>query len=142
MALSKWIRWLYFHGLGGSATMEYSVASGLEWDFSFCIISPFHIQNHSLSYKRGRTTDGCWHSSTGVSPPRPMLVGAARNALRSVLIARSQREVMAHRTHSSIQDRTYPSALYCSCCLPPGFLCQFFQSRLYFLDRFLMQFCF
>ena len=24
--------------------------------------------------------DGCWHSSTGVSP-RPMLVGAARNAL-------------------------------------------------------------
>ena len=24
MALSKWIRWLYFHGLGGSATMEYS----------------------------------------------------------------------------------------------------------------------
>lgn len=50
------------------------VASGLEWDFSFCIISPFHIQNHSLSYKRGRTTDGCWHSSTGASP-RPMLVG-------------------------------------------------------------------
>ena len=25
MALSKWIRWLYFHGLGGSATMEYSM---------------------------------------------------------------------------------------------------------------------
>ena len=25
MALSKWIRWLYFHGLGGSATMEYSI---------------------------------------------------------------------------------------------------------------------
>ena len=25
MALYKWIRWLYFHGLGGSATMEYSV---------------------------------------------------------------------------------------------------------------------
>ena len=24
MALYKWIRWLYFHGLGGSATMEYS----------------------------------------------------------------------------------------------------------------------
>lgn len=24
MALSKWIRWLYFHGLGGSAAMEYS----------------------------------------------------------------------------------------------------------------------
>ena len=24
MALSEWIRWLYFHGLGGSATMEYS----------------------------------------------------------------------------------------------------------------------
>ena len=27
MALYKWIRWLYFHGLGGSATMEYSVKS-------------------------------------------------------------------------------------------------------------------
>lgn len=26
MALSKWIRWLYFHGLGGSTTMEYSVS--------------------------------------------------------------------------------------------------------------------
>ena len=25
MALSKWIRWLYFHGLGGSTTVEYSV---------------------------------------------------------------------------------------------------------------------
>lgn len=24
MALYKWIRWLYFHGLGGSATVEYS----------------------------------------------------------------------------------------------------------------------
>ena len=24
MALSKWIRWLYFYGLGDSATMEYS----------------------------------------------------------------------------------------------------------------------
>ena len=89
-----------------------SVALGLEWDFttkavfpilysrtidstvdfSFYIISPFHIQNHSLSYKRGRTTDGCWHSSTGVSP-RPMLVGAARNALWSVLIARSHRPI-------------------------------------------------
>ncbi len=29
--------------------------------------------------KRGKT-DGCWHSSTGVSP-RPMLMGAAHNAL-------------------------------------------------------------
>lgn len=25
MALYKWIQWLYFHGLGGSATMEYSL---------------------------------------------------------------------------------------------------------------------
>ena len=31
---------------------------------------------------------------------------------------------MAHRTHGSIQDRTYPSALYCAGGLPPGFLCQ------------------
>lgn len=27
MALYKWIQWLYFHGLGGSATMEYSFYS-------------------------------------------------------------------------------------------------------------------
>ena len=77
-----------------------------------------------------------------------MLVGAARNALwafnarvsltcpvyhrpqdatpalRPVFIARSQGEVMAHRTDGSIQDRTYPSALYCTGGLPPGFLCQ------------------
>ena len=25
MALYKWIQWLYFHGLGGSATVEYSL---------------------------------------------------------------------------------------------------------------------
>ena len=30
MALSKWIRWLYFHGLGGSATMEYSIIANGE----------------------------------------------------------------------------------------------------------------
>ena len=29
MALSKWIRWLYFYGLGGSATMEYSAIAGI-----------------------------------------------------------------------------------------------------------------
>ena len=33
-------------------------------------------------YQKEADTDGCWHSSTGVSP-RPMLVGAARNALRA-----------------------------------------------------------
>ena len=31
-------------------------------------------------YQKEAKTDGCWHSSTGISP-RPMLVGAARNAL-------------------------------------------------------------
>ena len=31
-------------------------------------------------YQSRQKTDGCWHSSTGVSP-RPMLMGAARNAL-------------------------------------------------------------
>ena len=30
MALYKWIQWLYFHGLGGSATMEYSAKELLE----------------------------------------------------------------------------------------------------------------
>ncbi len=29
MALSKWIRWPYFHGLGGSATVEYSIPTRL-----------------------------------------------------------------------------------------------------------------
>ena len=32
--------------------------------------------------KKEANTDGCWHSSTGVSP-RPMLMGAACNALRA-----------------------------------------------------------
>ena len=86
------------------------------------------------------------HSSTGISP-RPMLVGAARNALWAfnarvsltclyvvarklprllcglVWIARSW-EVMAHRPYGSIQNRMYPSALYCTVGLPPGFLFQ------------------
>lgn len=82
-------------------------------------------------YQKEANTDGCWHSSTGVSP-RPMLVGAARNALWAfnarvsltclyvvarklprllcglVWIARSW-EVMAHRPYGSIQNRMYPS---------------------------------
>jgi len=76
-----------------------------------------------------------------------MLVGAARNALWAfnarvsltclyvvarklprllcglVWIARSW-EVMAHWLYGSIQNRMYPSALYCAGGLPPGFLFQ------------------
>ena len=37
------------------------------------------IPFHKNSNERGKT-DGCWHSSTGISP-RPMLMGAAHNAL-------------------------------------------------------------
>ena len=75
--------------------------------------------------------DGCWRSSTGVSP-RPMLMGAPRNALRAfnagvslsclhviarklprllsgvVLIARFHWKVMAHLPSGSIQtDRIH-----------------------------------
>ena len=32
--------------------------------------------------------------------------------------------VMAHRPYGSVQNRMYPSALYCTGGLPPGFLCQ------------------
>ena len=35
-----------------------------------------------LLVTKGAVTDGCWHSSTGVSP-RPMLMGAPRNAMRA-----------------------------------------------------------
>ena len=31
---------------------------------------------------------------------------------------------MAHRPYGSVQNRMYPSALYCTGGLPPGFLCQ------------------
>ena len=41
-------------------------------------LTPF-IVCKLISNKRGKA-DGCWHSSTGVSP-RPMLMGAAHNAL-------------------------------------------------------------
>ncbi len=37
-------------------------------------------KTNELSKNERQKTDGCWHSSTGVSP-RPILVGAARNAL-------------------------------------------------------------
>lgn len=33
-------------------------------------------------------------------------------------------DVMAHRPYGSVQNRMYPSALYCAGGLPPGFLCQ------------------
>jgi len=39
MALYKWIRWLYFHGLGGSATMEYSVVRGIVQILGFNVVS-------------------------------------------------------------------------------------------------------
>ena len=39
-------------------------------------------------------------------------------------VLRTCNRVMAHRPYGSIQDRMYPSALYCAGGLPPGFLCQ------------------
>ena len=55
--------------------------SAVRFLLRFAYRSPFQIQNHFLHQKRQKT-DGCWHSSTGVSP-RPMLMGAAHNALRA-----------------------------------------------------------
>ena len=48
--------------------------------------------------KKEANTDGCWHSSTGVSP-RPMLMGAARNALRAfnARVSLTCLYVIAHR---------------------------------------------
>ena len=47
---------------------------------------------------RGRKTDGCWHSSTGISP-RPMLMGAAHDALRAsnARVSLSCLRILAHR---------------------------------------------
>ena len=47
MALSKWIRWLYFHGLGGSATMEYSSEG-------FCLVYKTKIYGYCLMNKTKR----------------------------------------------------------------------------------------
>ena len=41
-------------------------------------LTPFIVCK--LISNKGGKTDGCWHSSTGISP-RPMLMGAAHNAL-------------------------------------------------------------
>lgn len=37
MALYKWIQWLYFHGLGGSATMEYSIGKSYKKDKKYTV---------------------------------------------------------------------------------------------------------
>ena len=57
MALYKWIQWLYFHGLGGSATMEYSLL--LLWIvmkieiYELCTLADYF--NVSTDYILGRT---------------------------------------------------------------------------------------
>ena len=88
-----------------------------------------------LSENEQGRSDGCRHSSTGISP-RPMLVGASRNALRAFnarvsltclcvtarrlpplldgpveSLAQKGRGVPAVRLNT---DRTYPSALCCA----------------------------
>ena len=104
------------------------------------------IPFHKDSNERGKT-DGCWHSSTGISP-RPMLMGTAHNALwafnarvsltlsvchrpqaatlalRPGVVRSLRKEVMAHRPYGSAQTGMYPFALYCGVGLPTGFLCQ------------------
>ena len=105
------------------------------------------LSEDGVAKNKRQKTDGCWHSSTGISP-RPMLMGAAHDALRAsnarvsltclyviarrvprplcgqVGIARSRRGghgALADRLNA---DRSYPSALCCAGGLPPGFLCQ------------------
>ncbi len=48
--------------------------------------------------RKRQKTDGCWHSSTGISP-RPMLMGAAHDALRAsnARVSLSCLRVIAHR---------------------------------------------
>lgn len=47
MALYKWIQWLYFHGLGGSATMEYSKDLLLVADCNYHVFFKSEIANIS-----------------------------------------------------------------------------------------------
>lgn len=56
MALYKWIRWLYFHGLGGSATMEYSLDKFI---FS-CSISFISFIYYTAIFKKKRVN--FWNS--------------------------------------------------------------------------------
>ena len=48
--------------------------------------------------RKRQKTDGCWHSSTGISP-RPMLMGAAHDALRAsnARVSLSCLRILAHR---------------------------------------------
>ena len=48
--------------------------------------------------RKRQKTDGCWHSSTGISP-RPMLMGAAHDALRAsnARVSLSCLHIIAHR---------------------------------------------
>ena len=69
MALYKWIQWLYFHGLGGSATMEYSVLYNFcsrvsnnikikekdrKYEYQLNYVRAFHIIRNYLKEKGGK----------------------------------------------------------------------------------------
>ena len=77
-----------------SPIRKYLDASSMESVY-FCQIGISFVLKYNTSCKFARSlsedgvaknkrqkTDGCWHSSTGISP-RPMLMGAAHDALRA-----------------------------------------------------------
>ena len=108
--------------------------------------------------RKRQKTDGCWHSSTGISP-RPMLMGAAHDALRAsnARVSLSCLHIIAHRLPHLFYDpvlslsclagvpscglatgswrtgRPAPHRQIVSVCLmlPVGFLCQGGDGKLY-----------
>ena len=53
MALYKWIQWLYFHGLGGSATMEYSILLKLELYIQMAMFCVYTFTKTGFNYLSG-----------------------------------------------------------------------------------------
>lgn len=93
-----------------SPIRKYLDASSMESVY-FCQIGISFVFKYSTSCKFARPlsedgvaknkrqkTDGCWHSSTGISP-RPMLMGAAHDALRAsnARVSSTCLYVIAHR---------------------------------------------
>ena len=93
-----------------SPIRKYLDASSMESVY-FCQIGISFVFKYSTSCKFARPlsedgiaknkrqkTDGCWHSSTGISP-RPMLMGAAHDALRAsnARVSLTCLYVIAHR---------------------------------------------
>ena len=98
MALSKWIRWLYFHGLGGSATMEYLLDEFLLTTISECErndlfeVIQSRTDKKSTIYCSQWAPEG-WLGKLGDEPLTDAILDRIRNSSYTILLkGRSLRE--------------------------------------------------